>query len=196
MPITAAILILAVAIIGGTAHAKDLSPQQKKDAVVQLLKSLESKDATALKYVNPNKYIQHNLQVEDGLPGLKTLVASLPNDTKVNIVRTLADGDFVVTHADYSFFGPKVGFDIFRFENGKIVEHWDNLEVKCQQPNASGRTQTDGPTEIKDLEKTEANKALLKEYFELVDIVTRRRGSETNFISTIASAKTINPVPN
>jgi predicted SnoaL-like aldol condensation-catalyzing enzyme len=170
MSTTAAIVGLTLAAIGGAGHAKDLSPQQKKDAVVQLLKSLESKDATALKYINPNKYIQHNLQVEDGLPGLKKLVASLPTDTKVNIVRTLADGNFVVTHTEYNFFGPKVGFDIFRFEDGKIVEHWDNLEGKCEQPNASGRTQTDGPSEIKDLDKTEANKALLREYFELVVI--------------------------
>jgi predicted SnoaL-like aldol condensation-catalyzing enzyme len=165
---TAATLGLAFATIGGSAHAKELSQQQKKDAVVQLLKSLETKDSKALKYVNPDRYIQHNLQVEDGLPGLKRLVASLPSDTKVNIVRTLADGDFVVAHADYNFFGPKVGFDIFRFENGRIVEHWDNLEGKCQQPNASGRTQTDGPTEIKDQDKTEANKTLLREYFAVV----------------------------
>ena len=31
-------------------------------------------------------------------------------------------------HTDYNFFGPKIGFDIFRFEDGKIVEHWDNLQ--------------------------------------------------------------------
>jgi hypothetical protein len=24
--------------------------------------------------------------------------------------------------------GPKIGFDIFRFENGKIAEHWDTIE--------------------------------------------------------------------
>jgi predicted SnoaL-like aldol condensation-catalyzing enzyme len=180
---TAAILSVTLATISESAHAKDLSPQQKKDAVLQLLKSLESKESKALKYVNPDKYIQHNLQVEDGLPGLKKLIATLPKDTKVNIVRTLVDGDFVVTHAEYNFFGPKVGFDIFRFQNGSIVEHWDNLEAKCQQPNASGRTQTDGPTEIKDLDKTEANKALLKEYFEVVvigghrDQASRFRGS-------------------
>jgi predicted SnoaL-like aldol condensation-catalyzing enzyme len=167
---TATVLVLAMAIIGGSSHAKDLSPRQKKDAVGQLLKSLESKDSKALAYINPDQYIQHNLQIENGLPGLKKLIAGLPSDTKVNIVRTLADGDFVVTHAEYNFFGPKVGFDIFRFQNGSIVEHWDNLEAKCEQPNASGRTQTDGPTEIKDLDKTEANKALLKEYFEVVVI--------------------------
>jgi len=35
---------------------------------VQFLKSLESKDSEALKYVDPDKYIQHKLHAEDGLP--------------------------------------------------------------------------------------------------------------------------------
>src|SRR5258708_24736372 len=117
---TATVLVLALAIIGGSSHAKDLSPTQKKAAVVQLLQSLESKDSKALTYINPDEYIQHNLQIENGLPGLKKLIASLPSDTKVNIVRTLADGDFVVTQTEYNFFGPKVGFDIFRFQNGGL----------------------------------------------------------------------------
>jgi hypothetical protein len=29
------------------------------------------------------------------------------------------DGDFVFAHTDYDFFGPKIGFDVFRFENGR-----------------------------------------------------------------------------
>jgi predicted SnoaL-like aldol condensation-catalyzing enzyme len=127
-----------------------------------------------LRYINPSKYIQHDRNVEDGLAGLKKLLASLPPETKVNTVRVFADGDYVVAHSEYELSGPKVGFDIFRFEKGKIVEHWDNLEAKCPQPNGSGRTQTDGPTEAADLERTEANKALLKEYFEVVVIGEKR----------------------
>jgi hypothetical protein len=34
-----------------------------------------------------------------------------------------ADGEFVVAQSEYEFFGPKVGFDVFRFEDGKVVEH-------------------------------------------------------------------------
>jgi len=101
---------------------------------VQFLKSLESKGLQALKYVDPDKYIQHNLHVEDGLPGVRKLLASLPGGHKSRRRKDSCDGDFVVIHTEYDFFGPKVGFDIFRFENGKIVEHWDNLEAKCQRP--------------------------------------------------------------
>jgi predicted SnoaL-like aldol condensation-catalyzing enzyme len=72
----------------------------------------------------------------------------------------------VFAHTDYNFFGPKIGFDVFRFEDGKIVEHWDNLQEKPAKPNPGSRTMTDGPTEVKDLDKTEANKKLVSGFVE------------------------------
>ncbi|MGO4275344.1 nuclear transport factor 2 family protein, partial [Paenibacillus sp. TAF58] len=61
--------------------------------------------------------------------------------------------------------GAKAGFDIFRFENGKIVEHWDNLQEMIA-PNPSAHTLLDGATEITDLNQTDANKALVKKFVE------------------------------
>lgn len=52
----------------------------------------------------------------------------------MNTARVFEDGDYVFAHSDYNFFGPKIGFDIFRFENGKIVEHWDNLQDGTSEP--------------------------------------------------------------
>jgi predicted SnoaL-like aldol condensation-catalyzing enzyme len=72
-----------------------------------------------------------------------------------------------MTHTEYNFFGPKVGFDVFRFENGQIVEHWDNLQELVGK-NPSGRTQLDGPTEIRDLDKTEQNKALVADFVDTI----------------------------
>ena len=43
-----------------------------------------------------------------------------------------------------------IGFDVFRVEDGKIAEHWDNL-IPEQPKNPSGRSQIDGATEITDL---------------------------------------------
>ena len=135
-----------------------------KQKVVALLKSIETGDSIPVSYINPNKYIQHNLGVADGLAGFGALLAQLPpNSAKVNTVRAFEDGDLVFTHTDYNFFGPKIGFDIFRFEDGKIVEHWDNLQ-ETAKPNPSGHTMIDGATEIKDLDKTEANKALVRNF--------------------------------
>ena len=135
-----------------------------KEKVVALLKSIETGATEPVAYINPNKYIQHNLAVADGLAGFGALLQALPpNSAKVNTVRAFQDGDFVFTHTDYNFFGPKIGFDIFRFEDGKIVEHWDNLQ-ETAKPNPSGHSMTDGSTELKDLNKTEANKTLVRNF--------------------------------
>lgn len=136
-----------------------------KQKVVALLKSIETGAQEPVGYIHPDHYIQHNLGVADGLAGFGALLEALPpNSAKVHTIRAFQDGDFVFTHTDYHFFGPKTGFDIFRFENGKIVEHWDNLQETPAQPNPSGHTMTDGATEIKDLDKTEANKTLVRDF--------------------------------
>lgn len=136
-----------------------------KEKVVALLKSIETGAQEPVGYINPDKYIQHNLGVADGLAGFGALLQQLPpNSAKVNTVRAFQDGDLVFTQTDYNFFGPKIGFDIFRFEDDKIVEHWDNLQEKPENPNPSGHTMVDGTNEITDLDKAKENKALVENF--------------------------------
>lgn len=136
----------------------------KKDKAVALLRSIETGDPKPVSYINPEKYIQHNLMVGDGLAGFGEVMKQLPeNSAKARVVRAFQDGDFVFTHTEYDFFGPKIGFDIFRFEDGMIVEHWDNLQAIAKD-SASGRTQIDGPFEVSDLAITDANKALAERF--------------------------------
>ncbi|SDW80983.1 Predicted SnoaL-like aldol condensation-catalyzing enzyme [Lutibacter oricola] len=172
------LILLAVAFIACNDKSKkeDLKTKKvekmeisNKDKVVALLKSIETGAQEPAGYINSNKYIQHNQGVADGLAGFGAILGTLAEVAKtnpamapkVNTVRAFEDGDFVIAHTEYNFFGPKVGFDIFRFENGLIVEHWDNLQ-EIAVKTASGRTQTDGPTELTDLDKTEENKTLVK----------------------------------
>ncbi len=154
-----------------------------KQKVVELLKSIETGAAEPVGYINPNKYIQHNQGVADGLEGFGVLLQQLPEGSaKVNTVRVFGDGDYVIAHTDYNFFGPKIGIDIFRFEDGLIVEHWDNLQEKVTE-TASGRTQIDGPTDINDLDKTEENKTLVENM--LKDIFMGANPDKiTDYIST------------
>src|ERR1700674_3913610 len=145
-----------------------------KQQVVELLKSIETGDSKPIAYINPNKYVQHTLAVGDGLAGVRALLQAVPKGSAtVNTVRVVQDGNLVLAHTDYNFFGPKVGFDIFRFEDGKIVEHWDNLQETAAKPSPSGHTMLDGPTTASELDKTEANKALLKSYMD--DLLQGRR---------------------
>lgn len=152
-----------------------------KEKVVALLKSIETGDKAPVAFINPNNYIQHNLGVADGLTGFGEVLHQLPpNSAKVNTVRAFQDGDFVFTHTDYNFFGPKIGFDVFRFENGLIVEHWDNL-IPVQPKNPSGRTQIDGETSITDLDKTEANKKVVQNFLD--DILYAHKHNFTDYIN-------------
>ena len=180
--ILSAAIVLGVGFSACTNHSNSNSQTQKeekmeisnKQKVVALLKSIETGDTVPVSYINPDKYIQHNLGVADGLAGFGALLQQLPpNSAKVNTVRTFEDGDYVFTHTDYNFFGPKIGFDIFRFENGKIVEHWDNLQETPVKPNPSGHSMIDGATEIKDLDKTEANKTIVRNFVD--DILVNAR---------------------
>lgn len=136
-----------------------------KQQVTDLLKSIQTGASEPIAYINPEKYIQHNLGATDGLAGFGALLAQLPkNSAKVNTVRVFQDGEYVFSQTDYDFFGPKIGFDIFRYENGKIVEHWDNLQETPKEANPSGHTMIDGTTEVKDLDKTASNKELVKNF--------------------------------
>lgn len=133
-----------------------------KEKAVALLNSFNTGDQTPVSYINPNKYIQHNLAVGDGLAGFGEVVKNAPpQGFKADIVRAFQEGDYVFTHTKYDFFGPKAGFDVLRFEDGLIVEHWDNL-TEITPPNPSGRTQFDGTTDITDKEKTAANKTVVE----------------------------------
>jgi predicted SnoaL-like aldol condensation-catalyzing enzyme len=147
---------------------------KQTDQAVALLKAIETGDPAPVAVINPNKYIQHNLGAADGLAGFGTLLQALPKGSaKVNTVRVFQDGDYVFAHTEYNFFGPKIGFDVFRFEDGKIVEHWDNLQETPPAPNPSGHTMIDGPTKASNLSATEANKTLVGSFVD--DILVNGR---------------------
>ncbi|WP_299617015.1 nuclear transport factor 2 family protein [Pelagibius sp.] len=144
-----------------------------KDLVMKLLKGIETGDPEAAAVVNEAKYIQHNPRTAEGSPGLAELFARLAKtDPRVTFMRVFEDGDFVFAHVEYDFSEVEAAFEVFRFEDGKAVEHWDNLQP-LQPPNPSGRTMLDGETVITDLDKTEANKDLAGGFAQQV-LVERR----------------------
>jgi predicted SnoaL-like aldol condensation-catalyzing enzyme len=140
----------------------------KKDQIRALLKSIETGDPGPVAVVNEAKYIQHNPQTHEGSEGLAALFQRLSKTSpRVNIVRAFEDGDFVFAHTEYDFASRNIGFEVFRFEDGHAVEHWDNIQQR-RGPNQSGHTMVDGPTEAVDLELTESNRALVRSFVEVV----------------------------
>jgi predicted SnoaL-like aldol condensation-catalyzing enzyme len=167
---TAIGIVMFVLAVGPGAYAETRKERPveptNKQKVIALLKSIETGSTVPRGYINPSKYIQHNLGAADGLSGFNALMKQLPpNSAKVHTRRAFQDGEYVFTHSSYNFFGPKIGFDIFHFEHGKIVEHWDNLQTTAK-PNPSGRTMIDGATRVRDLVKTKANKILVRGFVE------------------------------
>lgn len=177
------VILAFTACVNNSNLQKENNKVTKKEKVVELLNSIETGDTKPVSYINQNKYIQHNLAVKDGLKGFGELLSNLPKESaKVDIIRVFQDGNYVFTHTKYNFFGEKVGFDVFRFENGKIVEHWDNLQA-ISKTTASGRSQIDGATKLEDIEKTTQNKLLVKNFVN--DILMGKNPNKiTEYIST------------
>lgn len=77
-----------------------------------------------------SEYIQHNPQAPDGAEAFVAFVNAFP-EISVDIRRVIAEGDLVVTHGLVKFAADDPGtvaVDIFRLEDGKVVEHWDVLQ--------------------------------------------------------------------
>ena len=160
-----------------------METKSNKQKVVELLNSIENGDTMPVAYINPTNYTQHNLAVGNGLEGFGKVLSQLPKGSaEVEVIRAFEDGNFVFTHTKYNFFGPKSGFDIFRFEEGLIVEHWDNLQ-EISTESVSGRTQFDGTIKITDFNKTNTNKDLVKNF--VSDVLIGANPSKiTDYIST------------
>lgn len=143
------LLILALALALAVAFAAPASAadlEANKKVVIDFYeKGLNQKDYdAAAKYFGP-KYIQHNPGAPDGPEGFKRLVTLLkekfPNSHN-EIKHVFADGDYVILHV-HSVREPgtrgRAIVDIFRLENGKIVEHWDVIQ---DIPEKSANTNT------------------------------------------------------
>ena len=155
----------------------------KREQIQKLLKGIETGDPEAATVVNEAKYIQHNPRTAEGSVGLAELFARLAKtNPRVTFVRVFEDGDFAFAHNEYDFNGVEVAFEVFRFEDGKAVEHWDNIQM-MQPPNPCGRGMLDGETEIVDLDRTEANRELVREFASEV-LVERHTDRLGDFVHT------------
>jgi predicted SnoaL-like aldol condensation-catalyzing enzyme len=134
--------MLAMSI--GPALAADLEANKK--TVLEFYEAgLNKKDfEAASKYFGP-KYIQHNPGAPDGIEGFKTFVNFLKEkfpQSHSEIRRVFADGDHVILHV-HAVREPgtrgRAIVDIFRLENGKIVEHWDVAQdIPEKMPHSNG----------------------------------------------------------
>ena len=164
------------------ANTKEKNTMTNIEKALELINTFGNGDSEKAANLLAEGYIQHNLAYgtgRDAFVGSVAYLASAPVKTTVNNIRAFNDGDKVFLQTVYNFAGAgeQVAFDIFRFdENGKIAEHWDNLATKAM-PNPSGRTQIDGTMELNDLDKTEVNRELVKNF--LYDVMQGNHPEKT-----------------
>lgn len=136
-----AVSILVLSLGNTAAMAASAQEEANRAAVLAFYeKGLNQKDAdAALAYVG-NRYVQHNPGAPDGPDGFRKFIGFLrekfPN-AHSEIKRSFVDGDFVILHV-HSVREPgsrgRAIVDIFKLENGKIVEHWDVVQDIPENP--------------------------------------------------------------
>lgn len=140
------------------------------------------------------RYTQHSAGVRDGVEGFvayfEPFIARNPV-REIEIVRALVDGSYVFLHVYQSLNGGAarwVTTDFFATDDDdKIVEHWDVI-APYAPTTPSGHTSIDGPTTIRDEERTEENKALVRA---LITDVLMAGGEQSKIDSYISAAQYI-----
>ncbi len=138
------IRLLVMVLFSLPVCAADLEGNKKK--VVEFYEqAINRKDFDAASKYLGSRYIQHNPVAADGPEGLKGFIGFLRSkfpDAKSEIKRVFAEGDYVILHV-HAVREPgtrgRAIVDLFRLENGKIVEHWDVAQdVPEKAANANG----------------------------------------------------------
>ncbi len=137
--ITAAVLGLATAGFAAPALPAEgqeaVEERNKQIAIAFYNAALNEKNWEKTRAMIGNRYVQHNLGAIDGPEGLKAHIEYLKREFPNNrgeIKHALADGDLVALHV-HNRRSPEMRgnavVDLFRIENGKVVEHWDVVQA-------------------------------------------------------------------
>ena len=126
--------------------AADATLDANKKTVVEFYEAaINRKDfEAASKFFGP-RYVQHNPNAPDGIEGFRAFLGFLREkfpESRSEIKRVWAEGDYVILHV-HAVRAPGARgaaiVDIFKLENGKIVEHWDVIqEIPEKAANSNG----------------------------------------------------------
>ena len=112
----------------------DLEEANRRTVIDATNRLFSFSDTSVLaEFWNGDDYIQHNPELPNGVDGLAGFISSTqPGDIVYEIGLAVAYGDYVVLHSrnTWGLLDSNVAVDIFRLEDGIIVEHWDVLQTE------------------------------------------------------------------
>ncbi len=134
-------------------------------------------------------YKQHSTGVSDDKEGFLTFFADFLKRNPIRdiqVIRALQDGQYVFLHVLQTLGGGEtmwVTADFFDTdENDKMIEHWDVISQFCAA-TPSDRTNIDGATQIADLDKTQSNKQLVRDFITNI-LCAKQQGNIEDYISS------------
>ena len=135
------------------------------------------------------RYTQHSTGVGDGQQGFADFFTPFLERNpvrQIEVIRVIEDGPYVFLHVYQSLNNGEsrwVTGDLFDTDaNDRVIEHWDVIQA-FESETKSGHTMTDGAADIVDLDRTDANKALVKAFFETC-LIGGQMSGVSDFIST------------
>lgn len=147
-------------------------PSARENAVAIYELGIRDGDPAAAMARTGARYTQHSTGVPDGQEGFLAFFAEFlaRNPIRdIRVVRVLQDGPLVFLQAFQSLNDGRARWataDIFDSDaEGRIIEHWDVIE-EFVPANPAGRSNLDGPSEVTDLQLTEANRQVVMGLFE------------------------------
>lgn len=134
--------------LDGTTETADLDKTAENKALVaEFIDTILVKGelGKVTEYISAETYLQHNTMIGDGLDGLGSALAAWA-EQGIHMVYTntpliVAEGNFVFAGSEGLLADkPTAFYDLFRVEDGKIVEHWDIIEeIPTEMAHENGK---------------------------------------------------------
>lgn len=122
--------------IDGPTKVEDLDKTETNKALARALVEdvlMGKNPSNITKYISDEEYHQHNPKIKDGLSGIMEAVQYLTAQNNmfqyIKIHKVLGEGNFVLVISEGKWNNTNnVFYDLFRFKDGKAVEHWDVIQ--------------------------------------------------------------------
>jgi predicted SnoaL-like aldol condensation-catalyzing enzyme len=110
----------------------DESARSKAIALKAIRAVFIERDVRIVEELFAPDYIQHNPTIPNGRDAIAGLLGSLPEGFRYEPGMVVAEGSIVMIHGRYVGWAPEpmVAVDIFRVDNGRLVEHWDVMQAE------------------------------------------------------------------